>query len=255
MIKINLIGDEEVTSADSIIWLVAYVASIILSIVLLLVVRSIVVTALADYDQRVARGEAQLAALREKTKAVDGLKATREQVQGMTLAIASLRKAQEGPVKLLDELNLAVPENVWITSVDSKSNIMKIEGLSLDDLSITQFIQRFRESDLVVESDLKDRRSASLVQVNTFNSFTGDQTKAVIKGDKSAVGTKLAEIQREAEQLGLLYSYGVPESSLKDSVDQSNKSSGAVTKLSFESAGKRRFIGGRPTIFAWESLE
>jgi type IV pilus assembly protein PilN len=258
MIKINLIGDEEVTSTDSIIWLVTFIASILLVITIWLVARSLMLSSLDESLRRAKRAEIQLGTLKDRTKEVDGLKATRDEVQGMTLAIASLRKAQEGPVKLLDAINIAVPDRLWLSTIDSKNNIMKIEGLALDDSSISQFIQNFRQSEFVVDVDLKDRRAVALIQINTFNSFTGEQTKAVVRADKSTVSAKLGDIKREAEEAGLTYVNEIPESSLKDAVTESNNSStagGAITKLSFESSGSRRFIGGRPTIFAWESLE
>ncbi len=257
MIKINLIGDEVTTSPDSILWLLAFVSSIVLTCTGWLVAASVMQRSLHEYESRAQNAAVQLQMLRTKTKEVDALKSTRDEVQGMTLAIASLRKAQEGPVKLLDALNIAVPEQLWLSLVDSKNNTMTVEGLALDDSSISGFIQNFRQSEFVVDVDLKDRHAVSLVQINTFNSFTGEQTKAVVRGEKSFISAKLSEIKQEAEAEGLSFSNGMPESSLKDALSQGqeNVQHGAVTKLSFESAGSRRLGGGRPTIYAWESLE
>lgn len=253
MIKINLIGDEPEKSLVKYFWLAGYITTIVSSILAVFIFSYLSQNIILDLQDKIKISEAHLKDLRDKTKEVDGLKKTRDELQGVTLVIGLLRKSQQGPVRLLDDIAQSVPEKVWLSSIDSKVNSMKIEGVALDDASIKEFIESLRKSSYIPEADLLDRRGVPLVQVSTYNSFSGEQTKRVVRGDKSQVQLILTDIKKEAEDQGLNYSYGIPETNLKDqSSNTQNDPKAAITKLSF---GNSSIIGGRATVYAWESLE
>jgi Tfp pilus assembly protein PilN len=258
MIKINLLGDEEQKPINSLLSMVAVGASVVLTLIVLMLYQWYVSSALIDVENRIQITEVQLSSLQQKTKEVDSLKKTKEELESITLAIAILRRSQQGPVRLLDDINQSTPARIWITAIDSKVDRMKITGLAIEDGEISDFIKNLRNSSLIPEAELIDRRAVPLMQVNTFNSFTGDQTKRVVRGDRSQLSGVFNEIKTEAEAQGLTYSYGIPESSLKESIATvGDAATGAVTKLSFDDIKSRakKSAGGRPTIFAWESLE
>ena len=258
MIKINLLGDEEQKPINSLLSIIAFGASVVLTLTMLMLYQWYVTSDLVDIKNRIQISEVQLNTLQQKTKEVDNLKKTKEELENITLAIAILRRSQQGPVRLLDDINQATPERIWITAIDSKVDRMKMTGLAIEDGEISDLIKKLRTSSLIPEAELTDRRAVPLMQVNTYNSFTGEQTKRVVRGDRSQLSGVFNEIRQEAESQGLTYSYGIPESSLKESVATiGDSATGAVTKLSFSDIKSRasKSTGGRPTIFAWESLE
>jgi Tfp pilus assembly protein PilN len=257
MIKINLLGDEPEAPINSIIALSAYIGTVALTLICWIVSSFLLSGSISDSSERLQFSQIQLNSLKDKTKEVDELKKTKDELQNVTLVLAVLRRSQQGPVKLLDDINQSTPDNIWITSIDSKVDRMKVHALALEDSQIADFIQSLRKSSLIPEAELTDRRTVPLLQINSYNSFSGDQTKRVVSGDKSQLSSVFNEIKKEAESAGLNFANGIPDSSLRDSVAViGNPADGGVTKLSFSDIkSKARTGGGRPTIYAWESLQ
>jgi type IV pilus assembly protein PilN len=90
----------------------------------------------------------KLGKLKEKTKKVEGLEEKRRTLKEKLTTIATLKLKKHGPVHVLDDLNSAVPERVWITSVKEKSGgAIEVSGIALDNQTIAQFIKDLEKSD------------------------------------------------------------------------------------------------------------
>jgi len=57
-----------------------------------------------------------------------------------TATIDSLKQNQEGPVRLLDELNRRLPEQIWLTRLQTAGNLITLRGFSLSQTSIGDFM-------------------------------------------------------------------------------------------------------------------
>lgn len=257
MIKINLLGEQDAGSADSMMWLAAYCASVVGLILVCIGLYTYINYSISDVNDRVEVAEGQLAKLREKTKEVVDLERRKTELQNMTVAIAGLKKSQEGPVKLLDDLNLAMPERLWFTTASLKSNLMHLEGIALTDESIVEFVQKLRESPYFDNVKLVDRLTSTLAQVNTYNTSDGSQAKIICRAEKVQVDLKLLEIRDYAEKRGLQYVNAIPNGNLGNGAGQLRDASGGqtVTKLSFENDPTHRLTGGRPSFYAWENVQ
>jgi type IV pilus assembly protein PilN len=60
--------------------------------------------------------------------------------------IQSLNAKKTGPVEILDELSLIIPEKVWLTSLNNKGDDLVLEGLALDNTTIATFMKRLQAS-------------------------------------------------------------------------------------------------------------
>lgn len=250
MIKINLLGEESAGTSDNRMWLAAYVGSAVLCVAVFVLMQMHVSGQITDLQDKTTQAESQLARIREKTKEVRDLEARKNELQSITLAIAVLKKSQEGPVKLLEDLNTAVPDKLWLREMACKDNVLRMDGIALTDEALVTFMRQLEKSEYFDRVDLIERTTVPLVQVNTLNTFDGSQSRSVVRGEREYVSQKLSEIRQEVERLGLQYSYGVPDTTLsKANVNDTS------LKLSFDSSGRKRFVGGRPSVHAWESLE
>lgn len=257
MIKINLLGEENAGGTDSMMWLAAYGASIVALFLVCIGLYVYIGYSISDANDQVVVAEGQLARLKEKTKEVNDLERRKAELQNMTVAIAALKKSQEGPVRLLDDLNMAMPDRLWLTTASLKTNLMHLEGIALNDESIVAFTQKLRESPYFDNVRLVDRITSTLAQINTYNTADGTQAKIICRAEKDQVNARLLEIREYAERKGLVYVNSIPNSGLNTGSTQlSDKSGGqTVTKLSFETDPTHKLSTGRPTFFAWENVQ
>lgn len=252
MIKINLLGEDSASSSDNRLWLAAYAASFVLCLCIFVAMRFHIGGSIGEMEEKAAQAEAQLARLQDKTKEVRDLEAKKAELQSITLAIAALKKNQEGPVHVLDDLNTAIPEKLWLREFNCKEKLLRIDGIALTDEALVTFMRDLEKSEFFERVDLIERTTVALVQINTLNTFNGTRYRSVVRGEKEFVTARLTEIRSETEKMGLQYSYGVPDTTLTKGSDAVEATG---TKLSFDSSGNKRFVGGKPTVHAWESLE
>ncbi|MBN1550111.1 type 4a pilus biogenesis protein PilO [bacterium] len=88
--------------------------------------------------------------IRRKEKAVQELQIIIDQVlkyehdrdilQNRLNTIETLKKNQSGPVRLLDEINRRIPENVWLSQLQTAGNLVTIRGFSLTQVGIGDFM-------------------------------------------------------------------------------------------------------------------
>jgi type IV pilus assembly protein PilN len=94
--------------------------------------------------------EDKVATIKRKEKTVDELQIIIDQVlkyekdrdtlQNKLNTIDTLKKNQMGPVRLLDELNRRLPEQIWLTKLQTAGNLITIRGFALSQTSIGDFM-------------------------------------------------------------------------------------------------------------------
>jgi type IV pilus assembly protein PilN len=94
--------------------------------------------------------EEKIATIEKKKKTVDELQIIINQVlkyekdrntlQNKLNTIDNLKKGQQGPVKLLDELNRRLPEQIWLQRLLSAGNLITLRGFSLSQTAIGDFM-------------------------------------------------------------------------------------------------------------------
>jgi type IV pilus assembly protein PilN len=149
MIRINLLGDEARDSNSSQGIIVGYVASLV-GLVLLCVYLNISVSGeIAELTQRREQLDRDLRLLKETTAEVQDLEKRRSELKEKLTVIALLRKSKRGPARVLDEINSAIPERLWLTDIQEKGGEMRIVGKALDPIAITDFSTKLRESEFM----------------------------------------------------------------------------------------------------------
>ena len=84
----------------------------------------------------------KLKRLQQKTKVVRDLEEKKGVLREKLLLLAKLRKNKIGPVKVLDDINISLPETIWIREVSESNNDITIIGRALDNQNIALFIKQ-----------------------------------------------------------------------------------------------------------------
>ncbi len=162
MIKINLIGDKSSSDFNAHFQVAIFCLSVSILIVL-----GWTYSAHLDYEVAYLRQSdgiirAQLADLKKQTKTVRDLEKKREALRSKLSVIDDLKKRKVGPVKVLDQLNSAIPEKSWLLEVRDKGGTLRIDGLALDNQTIADFIKELEKSDLFKRVDLLEARQEDI---------------------------------------------------------------------------------------------
>ena len=147
MIKINLLGEEQQHDSSVIPWIVGMSVSFLA----LFAIAGFLYTDVYDrLDGRRLEFDLlskDLSALKEKTREVQELEEKRVELEQKLSVISELRLNKLGPVKVLDQLNVSVPERAWLTEVSERSSMIEITGYAIDGQTVASFMDQLERSD------------------------------------------------------------------------------------------------------------
>ncbi|MBX7138235.1 MAG: PilN domain-containing protein [Oligoflexia bacterium] len=203
MIKINLLGDETVIDQSGKLFLLGYGASLIVLILVFLVAQTSVAGRVSELREKEETLNAKLVQLKKTTQEVRELEKKKQELDLITATIAKLKLSQAGPVRVLDDLNLAVPSRLWLSEISEKSGIMQIKGLAITDQEIVGFMKNLEASNYFTQIDLKESVSVSLVKVSAYNHFTSKFTRYTVRAEERMA--QMRRIQEDAKRAGLKF--------------------------------------------------
>jgi len=148
MIRINLLGEKEDKRGVYTVQGLLFASSLLLTMGFCFLIQTNAANELENIRGERTTLTTKLAKLKERTKKVEGLEAKRRTLKDKLTTIATLKLKKHGPVHILDDLNIAVPERVWIVTVKEKTGgAIEIGGVALDNQTIAQFIKDLEKSD------------------------------------------------------------------------------------------------------------
>jgi len=147
MIKLNLLGEPPGLDRTTYRWLGAYGASMVLLLVLGVTTHSLTASRIASLEEETSSLNTELLRLKKETKEVRELDAKRKELHAKIDVIARLKLTKVGPVRVLDDLNQAVPERVWLTEIAESAAVLKMSGYALDNQTIAAFMKELESSD------------------------------------------------------------------------------------------------------------
>ena len=157
MIKINLLGDEVKRVSSGVYWLAGMVISFLAFGMVATFMYFDVANQLTIREQEVSDLERQLAQLKVKTAEVNTLEAKKKELNSKLAVIAELKLSKLGPVRVLDDLNLSVPEQAWLTGISESGAGIEITGFALDGQTVANFMDRLEKSKYFAEPKIETR--------------------------------------------------------------------------------------------------
>ena len=95
---------------------------------------------------RVAQISAQIKQFEPQLKQVEAYKQKKAEVQAKLDVIEGLERSRSGPVHMMDELAIHIPDRMWLTLLEAKGVHVKIEGKSLDNEIVAAFLTELSRS-------------------------------------------------------------------------------------------------------------
>lgn len=113
----------------------------------------------------------------ERVKEVRDLDKLKEELQTKLRIIDDLNNKRVGPARVLGDLSIATPDNLWLVDFKETANSATITGLALDNQTIALFMRQLQTSpyfhrvDLVETTQSSPVRGASTSGAPSFKRF------------------------------------------------------------------------------------
>ena len=172
MIHINLLPVRAAQKKEK---LRGQIAVTILSLVLTFVACSAVYASLLfkvnDLEEEITNKEARIKVLKKALGEVTEFKKKREELAGKLEILEQLKEGKSGPVHLLDELSLVLPEKLWLTSFKESGGAVTISGVGLNEDVVAMFLKKLEQSPYYknVELQVIEQSSQAGVKTNKFS--------------------------------------------------------------------------------------
>jgi type IV pilus assembly protein PilN len=155
MIEINLLPHRDAKRAadlrDSVGVLVLGLVVIIAGVVFL---NGSVQDQLATARMSVTQLESDIARYKPQEALVAEFRKKKSDLEDKLEVIKGLDRARNGPVRMFDELAAQTPERLWLTSLKTEGSQLKLEGSSLDNGVVADFLRALNGSQYFANVDL-----------------------------------------------------------------------------------------------------
>lgn len=112
----------------------------------------------------VAQLNADIERYRPQQELIAKFKARKQHLQDKLDVIDSLERARNGPVRVLDEISSRVPDRLWLTSIKTQGNEIRLEGKSLDTGVVADFLRSLNGSEYFKNVDLEKTEGGEMVK-------------------------------------------------------------------------------------------
>ena len=152
MIRINLLAVERGAAKRAALIPAAHRVTIAASLILLTTALLVgwwywsLSQASHQVDEEIARAEAETQQLRSVLAQVQQFETRKAQLQQRVTLIEQLRRGQNGPVHVLDQISRAVPDRLWLTEMTQKGDELTISGMTTALTGVSDFVANLEAS-------------------------------------------------------------------------------------------------------------
>jgi len=147
MVKVNLLPIRIELRKKA---LVEHLILIVLCIVLVLIgeyfAQLTVTNQRESLQKEIADTKVEIKRLTAEAGEIEKFKKQKQELERKLDVIQDLNAKKAGPVEMLDELSLIIPEKAWLTSVTNKGDNIVLEGLAVDNPTIAAFMKQLQAS-------------------------------------------------------------------------------------------------------------
>ena len=151
---------------------------------------------LRDLDTRIAADEKRMRDLQAIAQQVAQFQQKKAILENKVLVIEQLRLLQKSPVHMLDEVSKALPDYVWLNSLDETQGNLKFGGQSNSLAAVADYISALQRSGWFPTVDLgTSTEQASIVNFTLTGNFKDPEVAAK---EKAIADAKAAAAQAAA---------------------------------------------------------
>jgi type IV pilus assembly protein PilN len=102
-------------------------------------------------DQEIGTARLEAERLKSIIEEVKGYEDKKASLEAKIKLINDLKTNQKGPVRLMDEISKALPDLVWLTSLDVSGNQITMKGRALSPNAVSTYLENLKKSPFFAE--------------------------------------------------------------------------------------------------------
>jgi type IV pilus assembly protein PilN len=105
----------------------------------------------------------ELDSFKDTNRKIAALKKTRAEVEVKLKTIKRLEKGKTGPVRLLDDIAMSVPEDkLWLTTLKEQNGTLILNGTAMDNETVADFMDRLQNTQSIESVELVNTRQKKI---------------------------------------------------------------------------------------------
>ncbi|MCX8030329.1 MAG: PilN domain-containing protein [Thermodesulfovibrionales bacterium] len=174
MIKINLLPPDkklekkEVTQTPSRKFLTTLILVVLITLAALVAITSYLTYANEELKKQSNNNKALIGQLQRNLQDIKKYESLNASIEKKSNLIETLRKHQNVPVRILDEISAILPEGVWLTNLSYKDNEVILEGYAFTNLDIVSYIENFKKSPFISEPYLNESKYDEINKIQVY---------------------------------------------------------------------------------------
>ena len=207
MIKINLLGETKRIDPTRGFWILGIILGAIIGAFCCAGLYMSYSADVTDLRAETELIQAQLTNIKKVTKTVAELDSKRKELTEKLKVISVLKRSKVGPVRVLDDINMSVPERSWLTSMKESEGSLAISGFALDNQTVASFMGELAKSDYIEAVDLvesrnakKDSREIKSFTLNAKLAYAGKAVAAALAAAEADANAKAAADQAKLKE-------------------------------------------------------
>ncbi len=178
MIKINLLPDTKPVKKKrgvaafggaGRINLMLVAGGVVLGLVVILVHYLILGSQIKELDEKIRTDRIEVTRLESVLREVKDFEDKKARLQKKVDLINQLKQNQKGPVRLMDEVSNALPDLVWIESMEYKGNTISIAGKAFNPPAVANFFTNLKKIPFLQEPNLESMSAVSAGGAQLYN--------------------------------------------------------------------------------------
>lgn len=123
---------------------------------------------LAEARSRFETNKQKIEELKKRIKEVDDFEKLNKTIEERNQIIEQLRKSQNIPVVMLDELSKALPKGVWLHSLTLSGNSLSIDGYGFTNSDVVAYVDNLKSSKVFTEISLQESKQVEIEKIPLY---------------------------------------------------------------------------------------
>lgn len=102
-------------------------------------------------DEEITKARLEADRLKSIIEEVKGYEEKKKSLEDKINLINNLKTNQKGPVRLMDEISKALPDLVWLTSLEVSGNLITMKGRTLAPTAVATYLENLKRSPFFAE--------------------------------------------------------------------------------------------------------
>lgn len=170
MIRINLLPVERKKKGKPLpTFVISMIMVTILSIGVLVFVFFYFNSVLGKTKRDFTANKQKIEELKNKIQEVENFEKLNKTFEDRNKLIEQLRRNQNIPVMILDEISRSIPNGVWISSMNSSGGSISIDGYAFTNTEVVAYVDNLKNSKAFTNISLQESKQTEIEKISLYN--------------------------------------------------------------------------------------